>query len=130
MQTSFVEYFTLAQNSALKERESQIVDMRYGFVEGKAQTLEQVGIQIGVSRERIRQLLAKAHRKILSKGNRSIKKGDFSEPCAALIQYVQDRVRPDEIGTIERFSDLIETELSFLPLRTHALPLIGYFFLL
>ncbi|MDO8294339.1 MAG: sigma factor-like helix-turn-helix DNA-binding protein, partial [Gallionella sp.] len=56
MNGDFIEYFIAAQKSALTERESQIIEMRYGFGEDKAQTLEQIGQRIGVTKERIRQI--------------------------------------------------------------------------
>ena len=40
---NFAEYFTLAQAEALTARESHIVDLRYGFVNGEPHTFEQVG---------------------------------------------------------------------------------------
>jgi len=41
---NFAEYFTLAQAEALTARESHIVDLRYGFVNGEPHTLEQARI--------------------------------------------------------------------------------------
>ncbi len=65
---NFAEYFILAQAETLTARESYIVDLRYGFVNGEPHTLEQVGEALGVSRERIRQNLQRVHRKISTKG--------------------------------------------------------------
>ncbi len=55
---NFAEYFTLAQEEALTARESRIADLRYGFASGEPHTLEQVGQELGISRERIRQILS------------------------------------------------------------------------
>lgn len=44
----------------LKERERLIIAMRYGLEDGKCYTLEEVGREFGVTRERIRQIEAKA----------------------------------------------------------------------
>jgi RNA polymerase primary sigma factor len=48
----------------LSERERRVLEMRYGLVDGKDHTLEEVGREFGVTRERIRQIEAKALRKL------------------------------------------------------------------
>jgi RNA polymerase primary sigma factor len=48
----------------LSERERQILELRFGLVDGDRQTLEQVGKRYKVTRERIRQIEAKALRKL------------------------------------------------------------------
>lgn len=50
--------------SALSERELKIVKMRFGLVDGKNHTLEEVGHEFAVTRERIRQIEAKALAKL------------------------------------------------------------------
>lgn len=49
---------------ALSDRESRVLKMRFGLNGGKAMTLEEVGQKFGVTRERIRQIEAKALRKL------------------------------------------------------------------
>jgi len=44
----------------LPDREAHILRLRYGLLDGESHTLEQVGRQIGVTRERVRQLEAQA----------------------------------------------------------------------
>jgi RNA polymerase primary sigma factor len=48
----------------LTERERQVLEMRFGLKDGKDHTLEEVGKYFGVTRERIRQIEAKALRKL------------------------------------------------------------------
>ncbi len=48
----------------LTERERQVIEMRFGLNDGKDHTLEEVGREFGVTRERIRQIEAKALRKL------------------------------------------------------------------
>ncbi len=48
----------------LQERERMVILYRFGFIDGKSYTLEEVGKKFGVTRERIRQIEAKALRKL------------------------------------------------------------------
>jgi RNA polymerase primary sigma factor len=48
----------------LTERETKILEMRYGLVDGREHTLEEVGEKFNVTRERIRQIELKAIRKL------------------------------------------------------------------
>lgn len=48
----------------LTEREEQVLLLRYGLVDGRTRTLEEVGKEFSVTRERIRQIEAKALRKL------------------------------------------------------------------
>ncbi len=48
----------------LSEKERRILEMRHGLTDGITHTLEEVGGKFGVTRERIRQIEAKAHEKI------------------------------------------------------------------
>lgn len=48
----------------LSEKERKILEMRHGLLDGITHTLEEVGREFNVTRERIRQIEAKAHEKI------------------------------------------------------------------
>ena len=58
---------TDAIRSVLEEispKEKRILEMRYGLIDGVQHTLEEVGKEFGVTRERIRQIEAKVHEKL------------------------------------------------------------------
>jgi RNA polymerase primary sigma factor len=55
----------------LTERERRILELRYGLADGNSRTLEEVGKQYNVTRERIRQIEAKALRKLRHPTRRS-----------------------------------------------------------
>ena len=50
--------------ATLTERERKVILLRYGLTDGRARTLEEVGREFDVTRERIRQIEAKALRKL------------------------------------------------------------------
>ncbi|CAI8053771.1 RNA polymerase sigma factor SigA, partial [Geodia barretti] len=50
--------------STLSEREARVLELRFGLGDGISHTLEQVGQEFGVTRERIRQIEAKALKKL------------------------------------------------------------------
>ena len=62
----------------LTEREQKVLTLRFGLEDGRARTLEEVGKEFNVTRERIRQIEAKALRK-LRHPSRSRKLKDYLE---------------------------------------------------
>lgn len=62
----------------LSDREERVIRLRYGLDDNRPRTLEEVGKEFGVTRERIRQIEAKAIKK-LRHPTRSKKLGDYKE---------------------------------------------------
>jgi DNA-binding CsgD family transcriptional regulator len=123
---NFAEYFVLAQEDALTPRQSRIVDLRYGFANGEHHTLQQIGQEFGLSRERIRQILQRSLLKIRSKGRRQISRRETDSACARLLLYLERILRPEEPGNLDRIFIFSKDELGYLPQQTKALPLIVY----
>ena len=63
----------------LTERERRVVELRFGLEDGKSRTLEEVGSEFGVTRERIRQIEAKAIRKLKHPTRSKILKGFLTD---------------------------------------------------
>lgn len=64
--------------STLKEQEAEVIRLRFGFDNGRSKTLEEVGEIYGVTGERIRQIEAKALRKLRNPSRTNLLK-DFIE---------------------------------------------------
>lgn len=73
---TFLREQLLSVLSTLTPREEKVLRLRFGLEDGKARTLEEVGKEFNVTRERIRQIEAKALRK-LRHPSRSKKLKDF-----------------------------------------------------
>jgi RNA polymerase primary sigma factor len=65
--------------STLSPREARVLQMRFGLKDGHTHTLEEVGRRFGVTRERVRQIEAKALRK-LRHPSRSRRLRDYLQP--------------------------------------------------
>ncbi len=61
--------------NTLSEREQKIIQLRFGLTDGRPRTLEEVGREFGVTRERIRQIESKTLTKLRHPGRAQVLKG-------------------------------------------------------
>lgn len=78
----FYEQFRNAvfNSGILNEREKIVIAYRFGYVDGRTHTLEEVGQKLNVTRERIRQIESKALRKL--RNNRQVKSFNPNEDAS------------------------------------------------
>ena len=65
--------------NTLSERERKIITLRYGVLKSRQMTLEQIGTEFNVTRERIRQIESRALRKLRQPERNSIVL-DYKDP--------------------------------------------------
>lgn len=124
MLEDYTEYFTLAIEVALTGRQQVIFALRYGFMDGTSHTLADIGQNFGISRERVRQILSKAMRKLVLRARREYRKQEYEKPCGRLLLYIMEIIKPDEPGVMERTFDFALGTLGHLPLERVVLPLL------
>ena len=78
------EQLTLELFAALKERERDILDLRYGLTESKKRTLDAIGKKLGLTRERVRQ--------VEKESVNTLKKGKFSDTHRKAMDIVKKAV--------------------------------------
>src|SRR5205809_793835 len=64
LEGDFATYFALALEEALTEREARIMSLRYGLLDGTPRTLQAIADDLGVTRERVRQIHIRIMRKL------------------------------------------------------------------
>ena len=81
--------------STLTPREERVLRMRFGVGMNTDHTLEEVGLQFSVTRERIRQIEAKALKKIktpkqIQTVKKLFRKLKFQRDCSSIVEYCID----------------------------------------
>lgn len=121
---TFAEYLMLAQAEALSEREERLMNARYGFTSGVPQTLDTIAQKWQLSKERVRQLLQRAQRKLRHKGERDIERGYTKTACASLLLLLGYGGDLEATEQKEKIITLAQNALAYLPQETSALPLL------
>ncbi len=121
----FVRYLGPALDEAVKGRDLEIAQLRFGLISGDPLTLHEVGAQYNVSRERIRQIVARALSRVHIKAKRQIKLSNLQSCSAQLVTYVEKIILPNDEKCVARLVEFCEESLSHLPTSTHAIPLIA-----
>lgn len=66
------EWLNKQMKKHLNAREYLVVDMRFGYSNGQSMTLQSIADQLGITRERVRQIQAKAMRKLRARATRGL----------------------------------------------------------
>lgn len=96
------ELIAVAAEEALTDRQRLVLDMRLGLSSGEPQTLEQVGSRVGVTRERIRQILEQCVRRIRARASAQVRRQQLDGACLALVSRLQSQLGPGERADLER----------------------------
>lgn len=121
---TFVESLLLAQAEALSEREERLMHARYGLTSGTPRTLEAIAQEWLLTRERVRQLLQRAQRKLRLKGKRDIDRGSTETACASLLLSLGYGSNGEGNEQKEKLIALAQSALAYLPQENYAIPLL------
>lgn len=108
---------SLDQINTKYERNIVIFKKRFGLINGKPKSLNDLGIEFDLSRERIRQIVIKIIQKIQRKGLSQLKKNKIEEPSAKLISFLIELFHDENLIINEITFNLILENLSFMPLN-------------
>lgn len=97
---------------------------RYRMEEGQIGTLQSIADEEGLSRERIRQIVRKALRKISQKANREIKAQRYQTDGAMLVHHLRAIISPDRDGHIDRLISYLVDDFGYLPPGRESLKLL------
>lgn len=120
MSEPIAELLTEAIAQILPDHEATIVRLRHGLDGNGQRTLQQIGEDLRLSRERILQLQERALRRIKTTGTRRRTAGASDDPCAALITLAISLAAPDHPDWQQVTVGYAASEASRLPLRPTA----------
>ncbi len=124
MDKYFIERWHAMLDSCLTEREARLLAQRYQVEEGRINTLQEIADIEGISRERVRQILNKCFRKLVSKANRDIAAGNHDSERAALVHHLRSIVLSSEDGHVDRLVSYLIEEFGHLPADKNSLALL------
>ena len=104
-----LDFYQWAQNllQELNERSGEIIKKRFGIFDGKPETLEKIGQDYKITRERVRQIIVDANKKISKKkDNVNFRKAE--EKILWTIEENSGIIREEEI--IEKLSSSVQRE--------------------
>lgn len=108
------------------ERHAQIFMQRYGLIDGRSHTLEEIAAVHQISRERVRQLLAKVHQRIRYTLTRA-RTAASTRPCVVLADTLDALIVPDgQHWDVNRAADIAIHYLGHLSFFASAQLLLGF----
>ena len=91
----------------LTTRERMVITLRFGIGDGQSRTLLEVGKELGISRERVRQLEVVALKKLRSKleaRRLALRSGRLSEKLSTITQLLQDGICSPSVSNASKVS--------------------------
>jgi hypothetical protein len=117
MREPIAELLTEAIAQTLPDREAKIVRLRHGLDGNGQRTLREIGEDLRLSRERIRQLQKRALQRIKTTGTRRRATGATDDPCAALTPLAISLAASDRPDWQQVTVGYVASEASLLPLH-------------
>jgi hypothetical protein len=117
MREPIAELLTEAIAQTLPDREAKIVRLRHGLDGNGQRTLREIGEDLRLSRERIRQLQKRALQRIKTTGTRRRATGATDDPCAALTTLAISLAASDRPDWQRVTVGYVASEASLLPLH-------------
>lgn len=117
----FLESLHAATQEALTSRQQRIFELYLGLSYSDPHSLREVGKIVGLSGERVRQIIAQCYRRIKSRANRECKAGKTEAPCAALISHLQSEIGMDEESQIAALAQVAMNKKSALAMNDKTL---------